>query len=453
MTLHAAITRLLVIASASLAWGQSTTFNATFATAPPMGVNQFQLQEAVSVLMSAGNVYYDESMNCVPLQAYEITDQNGNPLGPYLMTTSETDSYVLDVTSLISGAGVKPFYRSQELTDATDRAWRLDYYKPDAQSGQLWTTVMSGPITPLANGDYELSVDLGLRWSEEGDNLNRLGQGQFSHIALAIGDFRSFNLKILSPGSALLTANVITANPTPSPTAAPSTSEPTTAGPTPAPTDTTSAPSSGAPTGQPVPTPTMAPHTPWPTVEDGGSDSSTVNPVVVTTSTQSSTDDDAIDRQTQTATATPNDRFWGEKGGKGGGKGSGKGESGCWMVTDKKGKAHMKGGKGCKGLGHQSVAVTTEAYETGGLLVGATAAVFLMAGWMLVAHRQRQLTEGYEPVDPTESFEKPPAPTLPTAFAAFGTFSQEELKDMAATMRLPPTQDELVSSDGRPAIN
>jgi len=132
--------------------------------------------------MSAGNVYYDESLNCVPLQAYEITDQNGNPLGPYLMTTSETDSYVLDVTSLIAGAGVKPFYRSQELTDATDRAWRLDYYKPDAQTGTLWTTVMSGPITALANGDYELSVDLGLRWSEEGDNLNRLGQGQFGEV-------------------------------------------------------------------------------------------------------------------------------------------------------------------------------------------------------------------------------------------------------------------------------
>ena len=402
--------------------------------------------------MSAGNVYYDESMNCVPLQAYEITDQNGNPLGPYLMTTSETDSYVLDVTSLIAGAGVKPFFRSQELTDATDRAWRLDYYKPDAQSGQLWTTVMSGPITPLANGDYELSVDLGLRWSEEGDNLNRLGQGQFSHIALAIGDFRSFNLKILSPGSALLTANVITANPTPSPTAEPTTAEPTTSEPTSA---TTSAPSSGAPTGQPVPMPTFAPHTPWPTEADGSD--STVNPVVVTTSTQSSTTDDAIGRQTQTATANPDNRFWGEKGGKGGGKGhgkgSGKGESGCFMVTDKTGKAHMKGGKGCKGLGHQSVAVTTEAYETGGLLVGATAAVFLMAGWALVAHRQRQLTEGYEPVDPTESFEKPPAPTLPTAFAAFGTFSPEELKNMAATMRLPPTQDELVSGDGRPAIN
>ena len=390
--------------------------------------------------MSAGNVYYDESLNCVPLQAYEITDQNGNPLGPYLMTTSETDSYVLDVTSLIAGAGVKPFYRSQELTDATDRAWRLDYYKPDAQTGTLWTTVMSGPITALANGDYELSVDLGLRWSEEGDNLNRLGQGQFSHIALAIGDFRSFNLKILTPGSALLTANVITANPTPAPTPAPATSEPTSPAPTTAPT---TAPATGEPTAQPTsPDPTPAPSTPYPTPgsPDGSLPSTTPAAVTAPTTTGAATttaSGTAVDRVQDTTAVPVNRDLWGHKG-----KGKGKGESGCWYETDKKGKSHMKG-KGCTGKGKQSASDTSDAFEKGGLLVGATAGIFLMAGWMLVAYRQNQQTEGYEPVDPTESFEKPPAPTLPTAFAAFGTFSPQELKDMAATMRLPPSPGEL----------
>lgn len=74
---------------------------------------------------------------------------------------------------------------------------------------------------------YELNVDLGLRWSEEGDNLNRLGNGQFSHIALAIGDFRTLTMTVVSPGSVQLAANVLTGSPTQLPTTMPTTGTPT----------------------------------------------------------------------------------------------------------------------------------------------------------------------------------------------------------------------------------
>lgn len=386
-----------------------------------MGVNQFLLQEQVSILMSAANIYYDANNDSIPLQAYEITDASGEPLGPFLMTTplSQANQYVLDVTSLSTGSGVKPYHLGQELVAASDRAWRMDYYKPDAQTGVLWTTVMSGSMTAEPDGTYELNVDLGLRWTEEGDNLNRLGNGQFSHIALAVGDFRSFSMRVLTPGSVLLSADVLTASPTLAPTTPPTTSNPTVT-PTPAP--------SSAPTAEtPAPTQFITPP--------GQPGDSTTAGVAV----------DSTPAVATTTSAEPDDKIIIQSGGNGK-KGSKSSKGADYRIPgdDCDGsKGNGKKSKKCKKSkkAKQSAGATGAPSKSGstGIAVGCSAAVFLIAGWAMMAYRRDAVTNGYEEVKAdTQSTQ----PQIPTAFAAFGTFSTAELRVAAEHMRVPPTEDE-----------
>eukprot|EP00037_Helgoeca_nana_P014318 m.133402 g.133402 ORF g.133402 m.133402 type:complete len:421 (+) comp22498_c0_seq1:225-1487(+) len=205
----------------TLVSGQATDFDAVLATPPTQDSNQFQLQNAVSVLISAGNVFYDADFDGRPMQAFEITDQDGNSLGPFQMPTSNYQDYIVDLSTLNTGVGLKPFHRGTKLVNATDRGWRLDYYNTGI-TGSVYSTVLSGPITTISPGVYLLTVDMQLRWSEEGDSLDRLGQGANSHIALALADFNSFTLTIDAPGSARMEANLFeTTTTTGSPTASP----------------------------------------------------------------------------------------------------------------------------------------------------------------------------------------------------------------------------------------
>lgn len=183
--------------------------------------------------------FYDADNDGIPLQAFEITDQDGNSLGPFEMPTQNYQDYIVDMSSVVTGVGLKPYHRGLELVNASDRGWRLDYYK-DGISGSVYSTVLSGPITQVAPGVFNLVVDLQLRWSEEGDSLNRLGQGANSHIALALADFNSFTLTVESAGGARMVANLFSTtstteaptsaapNATPSPTAPPTASTTTT---------------------------------------------------------------------------------------------------------------------------------------------------------------------------------------------------------------------------------
>jgi hypothetical protein len=170
---------------------------------------------------SGGCRFYDADFDGRPMQAFEITDQDGNSLGPFQMPTSNYQDYIVDLSTLNTGVGLKPFHRGTKLVNATDRGWRLDYYNTGI-TGSVYSTVLSGPITTISPGVYLLTVDMQLRWSEEGDSLDRLGQGANSHIALALADFNSFTLTIDAPGSARMVANLFeTTTTTGSPTASP----------------------------------------------------------------------------------------------------------------------------------------------------------------------------------------------------------------------------------------
>eukprot|EP00040_Diaphanoeca_grandis_P017777 m.93149 g.93149 ORF g.93149 m.93149 type:complete len:445 (-) comp26609_c2_seq1:183-1517(-) len=427
---HARLMCVGLVMVLAIALGQMprTSFDVQLATPPPLQQNQFQLQAQVSTLMSAGNVYYDADLDSVPLQAYEITDVDGNPLGPYLMTNDKFEEYVLDFTPITNGGvGLHPYFRGVELVNASQRAWRLDWYK-DGTGGAPYTTVMSGAMLDQGNGVYTLSVDLGLRWSEEGDNLNRLNQGRFSHIALAIGDFRSFTLAIDqgNPGAAQLSADVFSVSPTESPTALPTIS---TASPVAAPNESpTASPLDSSESASPVTAPTLSPFSARVGVTASPTDSG----------------------QNRGESGTGGT---GGAGGNGGGEyGSSKGSKGskggshdddCGHDKGKKGK-----GKGCKGKKHKGKLSFEDLHmddTQGGLMVGATAGVFLIAGWALVAYRQRQASQdGYESV---EVDAEPPVPTIPTAFAAFGTFSAEEIKRQAKLMRVPPVHATVHTTD------
>lgn len=394
-----------------------TDFDVMLATPPPLQQYQFQLQAQVQVLMSAGNVYYDANLDNIPLQAYEIMDQNGDPLGPYLSTNIDYENYVLDITPILTGVGLYPFHRGLELINASQRAWRLDYYKSGV-SGPVYSTVMSGPMVDLGNGAYRLSVDLGLRWSEEGDNLNRLNQGRFSHIALAIGDFRTFTLQVdpLTPGSAQLTADVFSMAPTSLPTAMPS----------PAPTDTPGTGSTDSPTQSPASN--RVPDTPSPTVFEGSGE-------------------DRIDFDLSGKKGKSNAFGDSVSGKKGSDDFEGRlPDDDCYNnygYSGKKGKKHKKGCKKGKKKGKMSFEQTIQSKE-GGTMVGIAAVGLLLVGWAFVAHRHNHLKEGYEPVVVDA---EPPAPTIPTAFAAFGTFSVEEIKAQAAMMRVVPSSVTSINDD------
>lgn len=73
----------LTIIRLCTALGQN--FDVLVATPPTQDEHQYQLQDVVSVLISAGNVFYDACPPCnnIPLQAFQITDGSGNPLGKF----------------------------------------------------------------------------------------------------------------------------------------------------------------------------------------------------------------------------------------------------------------------------------------------------------------------------------------------------------------------------------
>jgi len=415
---------------------ESTSFDIQLATPPPLQMYQFQFQNEAQTLMSAGNVYYDADLDCIPQSAYEIVDQFGDPLGPYIMQTDTYEEYVLDITPVLSGQGLHPYFRGVELTNASQRAWRLDWYK-DGTGGNIYTTVMSGPVLDLGGGNYQLTVDLGLRWSENGDALNRLQQGRFSHIALAIGDFRSFGLTIdlQNQGSAQLVANVFSVSPTVTPTKAPGV----------------------------VTTPAPIPELGTPDLDDDN-DSPTAAPGVDRIGLTAPPSYDGENKLYPTPPPADRVNSKSKKGKKGKSGDSSQGRFGddCYYDHHGKSKKGKKGksgkcdgsqnreygddcsghgkskkGKGCK-KGKMSFEDLNMSNQEGGLMVGATAGIFLIAGWALVVHRQRQAQQdGYEAV---EEIEEIPTPTIPTAFAAFGSFSAEQIKEQAKMMRVVPVE-------------
>lgn len=393
----------------------STDFDVVLATPPTQDTNQFQLQNAVSVLISAGNVFYDPGFNNIPMQAFEITDQNGNPLGPFQMPTSNFQDYVLDVSSLNTGVGLKPYHRGVEMVDASDRGWRLDYYK-NGTSGDVYSTVMSGPISQTGPGEYILRVDLMLRWSEEGDSLNRLGQGQFSHIALALADFSDFTLTIDAPGSGRMVANVFTQSPT-----------------------------SAAPTSQPSAPPSPGITSPETTV-------STETPPLTSTTEEPGSGDveqDRFDGDDQTfescmetariaaaarvadnaahskkkARVSPEERAICEQ----------YKSTWCNGHYGKKGKhkKHKKCKKGKLGLGELGF---NDAIQRSTMIAAGTAALVLVVGYAKVIQRN-QRTSDYEDLDKSAVN---PAPVKPTAIRAFEGHSTAKIYEDALTFHLPP---------------
>jgi len=440
---------------------ESTSFDIQLATPPPLQMYQFQFQNEAQTLMSAGNVYYDADLDCIPQSAYEIVDQFGDPLGPYIMQTDTYEEYVLDITPVLSGQGLHPYFRGVELTNASQRAWRLDWYK-DGTGGNIYTTVMSGPVLDLGGGNYQLTVDLGLRWSENGDALNRLQQGRFSHIALAIGDFRSFGLTIdlQNQGSAQLVANVFSVSPTVTPTKAPG----VVTTPAPIPELGYGDDDNDSPTAAPgvdrlgetappsydgelkmYPPPGVAAWLSGSTYAFGAVVWSPITNLSYRRIIAGAgfTDPSADTTNWDIAEDAAESGKKGKSKGKSGDSSQNRGEDGCdghgkgKKGKGKKGKGKGKKGQGCK-HGKMSFEDLNMSNQEGGLMVGATAGIFLIAGWALVVHRQRQAQQdGYEAVEEVEEI---PTPTIPTAFAAFGSFSAEQIKEQAKMMRVVPVE-------------
>lgn len=156
---------------------------------------KFTIDRSWAILFSLENVFYDENLDTTPKQAFRVTGPNGEPLDPFAIPVFDPENYLLDLSFLKTGVGLKPFFRGVELTASSLRAWRLDYYQGGLDQ-PLYTTVMSGIALPIATDTYMLRIDLGLHWEIEGDAINRLGQGIHAHIALAVADFASFTLAL-----------------------------------------------------------------------------------------------------------------------------------------------------------------------------------------------------------------------------------------------------------------
>eukprot|EP00039_Didymoeca_costata_P018912 m.335488 g.335488 ORF g.335488 m.335488 type:complete len:473 (+) comp17608_c0_seq1:176-1594(+) len=172
---------------------QKTTFDLSVNAFGDPDNFQFTLSSGWAILFSLENVFYDENLDTTPKQAFRVTDANGNTLEPFAIPVGDPQNYLLDMSFLKTGIGLRPFFRGVELTASSLRAWRLDYYK-NGLNNAPYTTVMSGIALPIAPDTYMLRIDLGLHWEIEGDAINRLEQGFFSHIALAVADFQSFTL-------------------------------------------------------------------------------------------------------------------------------------------------------------------------------------------------------------------------------------------------------------------
>jgi len=441
-----------------------TDFDVILATPPTQDDNQFQLQGSVSVLISAGNVFYDADNDCIPLQAFQITDQNGDPLGPFQMPTANYQDYVLDISSLNTGQGLKPYFRGVELVNASDRGWRLDYYK-DGTSGNVYSTVMSGPVQQISSTEYLLTVDLMLRWSEEGDSLDRLGQGIYSHIALAIADFRSFTLTMAGPGSARMVANVFTTTTTPATTTEP----PTTSAPTTAPPnidgDTGSGNGGGltTTTGEPDADGDRVNYPPPPSPPPGGV-YNTGNEYYDNCMNYGTpkgpkkakkghggvyssyrTDDTA---QYRGANAEPYECYahgahakkgkkkkydWDCSQGRTQGDYCEQWRTGCSIHYDAKGKKKTKCKKGKLGLG----GLMSDRVQRATVVSAAAGAMVVMAVYAVAVRRQRQMS-GYESFENNDVIEVSNKPVAPTALAAFGSFKAKDILLDAESFHLPP---------------
>eukprot|EP00038_Savillea_parva_P007881 m.173101 g.173101 ORF g.173101 m.173101 type:complete len:421 (+) comp13640_c0_seq1:213-1475(+) len=400
-------------AAVTVAAGQATDFNVLLATPPTQDLNQYQLQGAVSVLISAGNVFYDADNDSIPLQAFEITDQEGNPLGPFMMPTSNYQEYIVDLSSLNTGQGLKPYHRGVELTSASDRGWRLDWYK-DGISGAPYSTVLSGPITMVSPNVYTLQVDLQLRWSEEGDSLNRLGQGQYSHIALALADFNSFTLTVETLGAARMQANLFTT------------------------TTTTASPTSASPTAPTTPSPMTTPPTVATTdgpVDRNGDDVSYEScmeeariaeeaRVAQEEQYRGESNDWNSPKKAKSVKVPKQDREFCEQFRSDDDCDHGKGKS---KKKGKKCKKHKKGKMGIASVGmNEMVAQST-------VVIAAVAGLVLVAGYVKVIQQRRAMGD-YEALEDKVD----PNPVAPTELQAFGAHNPTDLHEQAKTFHLPP---------------
>ena len=142
------------------AGGQSTSFNVDVSA--DAGDLRFRMDGTWSVLFAPENVYYDEHLDCTPKHASRVTDVNGDPLEPFVTPTTDPENYVLDLSSIKTKQGLKPYFRGNELKDSTPRSWRMDYHKGGVDN-PVYTTVMAGIAIPIAPSTYMLRVDLGTR--------------------------------------------------------------------------------------------------------------------------------------------------------------------------------------------------------------------------------------------------------------------------------------------------
>eukprot|EP00035_Acanthoeca_spectabilis_P021461 m.438370 g.438370 ORF g.438370 m.438370 type:complete len:411 (+) comp18228_c0_seq1:202-1434(+) len=389
----------------SLVAGQSTDFDVVLATPPTQDTHQYQLQNAVAVLISAGNVFYDADNDGIPLQAFEITDQDGNSLGPFEMPTQNFQDYIVDMSSVVTGVGLKPYHRGLELVNASDRGWRLDYYK-DGISGSVYSTVLSGPITQVAPGVFNLVVDLQLRWSEEGDSLNRLGQGANSHIALALADFNSFTLTVESAGGARMVANLFST------------------------TSTTEAPTSAAPNATPSPTAPPTASTTTTTVGPAQNRTTDITFEDCMDQARVAAQDRQIDlsssspKTAKKVKITPEERSYCEQF-----------RSTC---VDAKGK--KKKGKKCDGkkgkIGLSNIGLN-ELVQRSTMIVAGAAAVVIVAAYVKVAQQKRIMAD-YETLEDTKEIDI--TPVAPTEIKAFVGHNPEDIYELAKTFHLPPEE-------------
>mmetsp|Transcript_17505 Transcript_17505/g.45766 ORF Transcript_17505/g.45766 Transcript_17505/m.45766 type:complete len:418 (+) Transcript_17505:203-1456(+) len=404
---------LAVGAAVTVVTAQSTDFNVLLATPPTQDTNQYQLQNEVSVLISAGNVFYDRDNDAIPLQAFEITDQEGNSLGPFEMPTANFRDYIVDLSSLNTGVGLKPYHRGVELVNASDRGWRLDYYK-DGEGGSVYSTIMSGPVSQIGQDTYLLIVDLQLRWSEEGDSLNRLGEGFNSHIALALADFNSFTFTMTGAGSGTMEANLFSGSPT---TAPPVASTAPTVSPS-------AAPSRSSTTTTPVPDDVEpANRTFTETFEECMEAARIAAEARMIAEDKLPSQKSPAPKHPKKVKLSPEERMHCEQ----------------FREDCDHGGNHGKSKKKCKkkkGKMGISKSHLNDVLQRSTMLIAGAACVILVAGYAKVLQQRRIMSE-YEEID-----EKPvdTTPVAPTEIKAFGGHDPKDLYEDAKTFHLPPSE-------------
>jgi hypothetical protein len=439
-----------------LAAAQATEFDVALSLSESDGF-QFAMNNGWSILFSLENVYYDENRDSTPKQAFRVTDVNGDPLEPFAIPVQDPENYILDMSFLTTGQGLRPYFRTDELTNASLRAWRIDYYK-NGVGNSIYTTVMSGVAVPIGDREFMLRVDLGLHWEIEGDAINRLQQGMNSHIALAINDFQSFTLVInANDDGGTLAADVRTTTAAVTTTTAQDTTtvagETTTPNNTPVASttntaDTTDAYSEGTagssteeatattttePYGSTAPGPSYAPTGPPPPPLH------TTTGVYREASTTSS--EEPANRESNLDCNHLIDV------GKGGKKGKGKkSKKGDAYHNCLNGRMAAKGGKKGGKIGAMSAGQRVAAH--GGVGVTVSILFVFMGAAMLIATRKtletvwetRKLAALDHEMDEFAAQSPPGSPARPIPIRAFGTFSTlttEQLDAAIASMRNP----------------